>query len=178
MRNHEFNAYVYGWLGGAGGVTVAVVALATALVVVVVVAVATYHLASKIHSGAQSLGRRPRASSRRACKRTARPRCGHGAATAAGGKRQCGRRDDGGAGGSFCGTEGGGAGARRGGGAAVGGIGGEGEESASQSESTITGGSSQEGVGTRAETLKSTNTQHKQQEQAQALEQRIQETRQ
>ena len=50
---------------------------------------------------------------------TARPRCGHGAATAAGCRRQYGRRADGGAGG----TEGGGAGARRGGGAAVGGSG-------------------------------------------------------
>ena len=66
---------------------VAVVALVTALVVVVVVAVATYHLAGKIHSGAQRLGRRPCASSRGHAN-ARRPRCGHGAATAAGGRRQ------------------------------------------------------------------------------------------
>ena len=154
---------------------VAVVALVTALVVVVVVAVATYHLPGKIHSGAQRLGRRPCASSRG----HANTRCGHGVATerlrrqAAGGKRLCGWRSDGGSGGSFCGTDGGGAGARRGGGAAVGGVGGEREASASQSESTIDGGSSQECVGARAETFKATNTQHKQQEQAKALEQRF-----
>ena len=114
---------------------VAVVALVTALVVVVVVAVATYHLAGKIHSGAQRLGRRPCASSRG----HANARRGHGAATerlrrqAAGGKRLCGWRSDGGSGGSFCGTDGGGAGARRGGGAAVGSIGGE-REARSASE--------------------------------------------
>ena len=93
-----------------------------------------------------------------------------------GGRRQYGRRAEGGAGGSFCGAEGGGAGARCGGGAAVGGSGGEGEASAGQGASTIIVGSSQEGVGTRAETFKATNTQHKLQEQAKAMEQRLQES--